>query len=212
LVEHAEAIIDEILKGNKGLYEELVREYQKKVFYTVYRMVNSQEDALDLTQETFLQAYKQLGQFNRQAGFYTWLYRIATNKTLDFLRKQKSIVAKQERLMFECETTQGLALGSNNPEEIYLKKEGAKTVQEAINSLPDKYRITLVLHHYDQCSYRQIAEILQLPEKTVATRIYRARLLLKEKLLKGGKELGMQRSSKTSTSVSSRGNDRNSTD
>ena len=72
LVEQDEvAIIDGILKGNKGLYEKLVKEYQKKVFYTVYRMVNTQEDALDLVQETFLQAYKQLAKFNRQASFYT---------------------------------------------------------------------------------------------------------------------------------------------
>jgi len=188
LVQSDEILIAEILKGNHAGYEHLVRKYQNKVYPVIYRMVHSQEDALDLTQETFLQAYRQLSQFRNQANFYTWLYRIATNKTLDFLRKEKSRTEKTDKLVNESKGSFSLNSEQSNPEQLYIQRERQELVQEVIKSLPEKYLITLILNHYQQLSYHEIADILQIPLKTVATRIYRARLLLKEKILKGGDE------------------------
>ena len=188
MVQSDEILIAEILKGNHAGYEHLVRKYQNKVYPVIYRMVHSQEDALDLTQETFLQAYRQLSQFKNQAKFYTWLYRIATNKTLDFLRKEKSRTEKTDKLVNESKGSFSLNSEQSNPEQLYIQRERQELVQEVIKSLPEKYLITLILNHYQQLSYHEIADILQIPLKTVATRIYRARLLLKEKILKGGDE------------------------
>lgn len=188
MIEKDELIVEGILHGNVAQYEILVKKYQNKVYQLIFRMTNSREDSLDLTQETFLQAYRSLPQFNRQSSFYTWLYKVASNKTLDFLRKKKRRSDGDERLLSQSLIEAAVSKNKESPEGLFIQKEQSSALKRVISSMPEKYRLVIILNHYNGLSYREIAEVLGLPEKTVATRIYRARLLLREKLMKGGEK------------------------
>ncbi|MBU7007256.1 RNA polymerase sigma factor [Phosphitispora fastidiosa] len=177
-----ELLIKKIIAGDSGSFEKLVSRYQKKIFAFVYRMVESREDAGDLTQEVFLQVFRSLNTFRGDAKLNTWLYRIASNKTLDFLRKNK----KTRLVAFDSEDYQGepslTCSPEANPEQIVLKEEKMRRLRRLIAGLPDRYRLALVLYHYQELTYQQIAETLDIPVKTVATRLYRAKLILRETL------------------------------
>ncbi len=179
-------ITDELLvyrarDGDLRAYEVLIQRYQDKVYNLAARMINNREDAHDLVQETFIQIYKSLRHFRGDCSFGTWLYRVATNKCLDFLRRKKP----EQVFHPASEKDELIADSRDGPEESLLKEEEAYVVRKALASLPRNYRIVLVLHHYQLLGYKEIAEILDLPVKTVATRLYRARRILREKLTGG---------------------------
>lgn len=183
-----EILVSRIRAGEQECFETLVSRYQGKIFAFIFRTVGSREEATDLTQEVFVQVYRSLGQFRGEAKFSTWIYRIAANKTLDFLRRNK----QTKHCVSVAAIEAGAALGQvseANPEDIYLREEKIRRLRRMIAGLPDKYRVVLHLFHYDDLSYQQIAEVLEIPVKTVATRLYRAKLLLKENL--GGETDGV---------------------
>ncbi len=180
-------ITDELLvyrarDGDLKAYEALIRRYQDKTFNLAARMINNREDARDLAQETFIQIYKSLPRFKGDCSFSTWLYRIASNKCLDFLRRRKPEALNHPY----CNQEELIVDSRAGPEEMLIRDEEAHMVREALAGLPRNYRIVLVLHHYQRLSYKEIAEVLNLPLKTVATRLYRARLILRDKLEGGG--------------------------
>lgn len=185
-------ITDELLvyrarDGDLKAYEILIQRYQDKVYNLAARMINNREDARDLAQETFIQIYKSLQHFRGDCSFCTWLYRVASNKCLDFLRRKRP-----EQVCHPAfEKDELIADSRAGPEEHLIKEEEAYMVRKALANLPRNYRMVLVLNHYQLLSYKEIAKILDLPVKTVATRLYRARLILKEKLT-GGESGEMQ--------------------
>jgi len=181
-------IVSRVRSGDIDSFETLVAAYQNKIFSFIYRMVMSVEDARDLTQEVFLQAFRSLETFRGNAKFSTWLYRIAANKTLDFLRKNKS-AGRLESIDVLGENVARAELPNNTPENIVLREEKIRKLRRLISGLPDKYRMTLVLFHYENLTYQQISDTLELPVKTVATRLYRAKLILRESL--GGENDGL---------------------
>lgn len=176
--------------GNLNTFETLVSRYQGKIFSFIYRMVNSNEDARDLTQEVFLQVYRSLGHFRGDSSFSNWVYRIASNKCLDFLRRNKKNKTVEFNDNLHQTPQQIIRINSNNPEQVYLNEEKIRRLRRIISGLPDRYRIAIVLFHYENMSYQQISDTLDIPAKTVATRLYRAKLLLKERL--GGETDEMQ--------------------
>ncbi len=185
-----EILVQKIKTGNPGSFEILVSRYQRKIFAFIYRMVVSEEDARDLTQEVFIQVFRALDRFRGDAKFSTWLYRIAANKSLDFLRRTKSgKIADHSGWAEAADLAKLPCAPEDNPEHIYLQQEKIRRVRRLIAGLPDRYRVVLVLFHYENLTYRQIADALDIPVKTVATRLYRAKLLLKENL--GGEPDGM---------------------
>ena len=188
LIDSDEILVVKAAAGDSKSLENLVSRYQKKIFSFIYRMVFSVEDARDLTQEVFVQVFLSLDKFRGEAKFSTWLYRIASNKSLDFLRRNQK---KETIAISEIDTIAliGPSLNSSNPEQVYLQEEKIRRLRRLIAGLPDKYRLTLVLFHYENLTYQQIAEALDLPVKTVATRLYRSKLILKEQL--GGELDGM---------------------
>ena len=183
-----EMLVHKILAGDINSFETLVAQHQKKIFSFIYQMVVSVEDARDLTQEVFLQVYRSLDKFRGDAKFSTWLYRIASNKTLDFLRRNKKTKPFDEDIYLNA-IPEEKRHADYNPENIYLQEEKIRRLRRLIAGLPDKYRMTLILFHYENLSYQQIAVTLDIPQKTVATRLYRAKLILKDKL--GGEIDGM---------------------
>jgi RNA polymerase sigma-70 factor (ECF subfamily) len=146
-------------------------------------MVENGEDARDLTQEVFIQLYQSLPRFRSESSFGTWAYRIAVNKCLDFLRRKKTRGKEVVLSLYEGDALPGNC--REGPEEAAIRQDESRRLKTAIKNLPQDYRIVLVLHHYQQLSYKEIAEILSIPVKTVATRLYRAKLILKEKLAGG---------------------------
>lgn len=170
-------------------FDILITRYQQKVYSFVYRMVYCQEDAMDITQDVFIQIFRSVEKFRGDAKFSTWLYRIAANKTMDFLRKNKKtsyieldkIGALQLHAVMPDTELQG-----DDPAALFLQEEKIRKLRRLIAGLPDKYRVVLTLFNYEELTYQQISESLEIPVKTVATRLYRAKLILKEKLREGG--------------------------
>lgn len=181
-MEKDELLVAMAQKGDLTAYEALVHRYQHKVFNLASKMVNNREDALDIAQEIFMQIYLALPGFRGESVFSTWVYRVASNKCLDYLRKkkvekEKNVTSFEENIMFGD--------SRDSPEELVIRREESRKVREALDSLPRHYRIVIILHHYQQLRYKEIAEVLNQPVKTVATRLYRAKLILKKKLIGG---------------------------
>jgi RNA polymerase sigma-70 factor (ECF subfamily) len=169
-------LVLKILNGEQEMFAVLVDKYKDGIFNLAYKYTFDYPQAQDLSQEIFIHCFLHLKNFNNRAKFSTWLYRLAINKCIDWLRKNK----RQPHLL-ELDELQNLG-GDLTPEEIYINKERALWLQKVINNLPDKYREVLLLFHSQGFSYSEIGEILDLPVKTVETRIYRGKKILKEQL------------------------------
>ena len=178
-------LIQKAKAGDAKAYEGLLKKYKNSVYNLVFRMVRDKHEAEDLTQEAFIKAFNSLVSFNEEYAFSTWLYKIATNNCIDFFRKRKlqtysldkPIQYKDSELQHEIRDPE------LNPEKTILAREKSKIIQQAIESLPEKYHTAIVLRHREEKSYEEIAEILNLPLGTVKARIFRAREML-NKLLK----------------------------
>lgn len=171
-------LVQESLQGNQEAFGELVRRYKNLVYSVVLRMVNQTEDANDLAQEVFLKIYRNLEKYSPSYQFSTWVIRIATNTVIDFRRKKRLDAVSMDEMVVEV-------AGGDNPEEVLGKKENKKRLEEAISSLPEMYRVPIVLYHLEDMSYQEIATVLQIPLSKVKNRIFRGRKLLKERLLQG---------------------------
>ncbi len=171
--------------GDARAYDQLMSLYHDAVFNIILRMVHNRQEAEDLTQETFIKAYHSIGSFNEDYAFSTWLFKIATNHCIDFFRKRKLVTFsmdepikyKDEEISFEYATK------DPDVEKSMVANEKSRIIRQAIEKLPDKYRMAIILRHHEEKSYEEIAEILDLPLGTVKARIFRAREMLK-KILK----------------------------
>lgn len=172
------------LAGDERAYTEILNRYQDQIYHFIYRMVKNAAQAQDLTQETFIKAFRALATFNSDYAFSTWLYKIAANNCIDFFRKKKlktfsldvPIQAKDGELQRD------FADHDQNPEHELISRERAGQIQVAIDSLPEKYKQAILLRHSKDKSYEEIADELQIPLGTVKVRIFRAREMLKSKL------------------------------
>ena len=178
-------IIREILDGNPNAYRSLVERYQGRIYNVIFGMVRDREEAEELTQEAFVKAYRNLSNFRQEARFYTWLCRIAINLSIDFIRKRK------RRPTFSFDESIGIKDGSGeiadshnlgNPHEELQNKEIRKRIIETVEKLPEEQKRVLVLREIDGLSYREISEILGIPEGTVMSRLYYARKKLQAEL------------------------------
>lgn len=180
-------IIRSVLRGNVNDFEKLVAAYEKNVYNIALRMVGDPEDAADMTQETFIKAYRALSSFRGDSKFSSWLYRIASNVCLDFLRSRSrhpqvslSTVDEDDRATFELPDMR------QNPEEQLMKKLGMEAVRRGLEQLPEQQRQILVLRELGGLSYAELAQTLGLEEGTVKSRIFRARKRLCALLLCDG--------------------------
>ena len=172
-------------KGDSTAFEQLVLAHQNQIYRLCFRMVGNAEDAADMVQEAFLKAWRNLDRFQGDAAFSTWLYRLASNCCLDFLRSQKrrptvSMTSEDEE---GEEQTVEVADNSATPEETLLQKEEQREIAQAMASLDEEQRQILTLRVVNDLSYTEIAELLTIKEGTVKSRIARARENLRKKLL-----------------------------
>ncbi|MTI81906.1 MAG: sigma-70 family RNA polymerase sigma factor [Firmicutes bacterium] len=179
-----ELLVKKAQQGNLVAYGELVERYQHHVYSLGYKLLKSPHEAQDAAQEIFIRTHKALPTFKGQSKFSTWLYRIATNHCLDTLRRNQR--EQNKNVDWNNNNNQiSTSDAGSQPEEALLNKEKQQAVKRSLDALPDKYRLPLILHHYQELSYRQTAEVLEIGEAAVATRIHRAKQMLKEKLSGG---------------------------
>ncbi len=176
--------IKQVKKGDQNAFAEIVDLYKDKIYQLCYRMLGNAHEAEDIAQEAFIRAYVNIHTYDMNKKFSTWLYRIATNLSIDRIRKKKP----DYYLDAEVSGTDGLTMYSQIaaeaalPEEELETMELQQTIQAEILKLPDKYRTVIVLKYIDELSLIEISEILDIPIGTVKTRIHRGREALRKQL------------------------------
>jgi len=185
-------IIRLILQGDKEKYRLLMEKHQPLVFRTCLGFVHNKDDADDLTQDVFIQAYQSLSAFKAESAFSTWLYRIAVNASLNRIRhsKKKSVLQYFKNISVGEKDPEDIFLyeASENPEEILIRKEHSGWLSNALDSLPESQRTAIVLSKYDDLPQKEIAEIMNISEGAVEALIQRAKKNLRKKLSSGGKK------------------------
>lgn len=177
-------LIKDALAGDDTAYTRLMKKYHDAIFSFVFRMVHDREQVEDLTQEAFIKAFASLKNFNEEFAFSTWLYKIATNNSIDFIRKRKLQMYSIDKPIESKDSDYTFEL----PDESYeadkelISDQRTVLLKKAIDQLPEKYRRVIMLRHSDERSYEEIAEMLKLPIGTVKAHIFRARELLYKQL------------------------------
>jgi RNA polymerase sigma-70 factor (ECF subfamily) len=172
-------LIDETLRGRSAAFGQLVEKYQDRLYNTIVHVVGSAEDALDVVQDAFVQAFLKLETFQRSSAFYTWLYRIAFNTAASQRRRKRPTLSVEQT---QETSGQEPVDGQSGPGERLEQLERSRQVQQAIAGLSEEHRAVVVLREIDGCCYETIAEILDLPLGTVRSRLHRARLQLRDQL------------------------------
>ena len=177
-------LIERALAGDDQAFAELLKRYRQPLYHMIFKMVHNKEEAEDLVQEAFIKAFKALGSFNEEYAFSTWLYKIAVNNCIDYLRKKRLQTFSYDKPMEmkDGALRREYADYEPTPDNRLLSAEKSRIINRAIDELPPKYRTVIVLRHREEYSYEDIAEKLNLPLGTVKARIFRAREMLKRKL------------------------------
>ncbi|MCO5053956.1 MAG: sigma-70 family RNA polymerase sigma factor [Verrucomicrobiae bacterium] len=171
-------LIGRAQKGDLAAYDELVRRYQERIYATLYHMTSNHEDANDLTQEAFIKAYQVLQSFKGGSSFYTWVYRIAVNKTINFLKQRKNRYAMSlNDLDFNAEKDPDLValISDKTPRRDIALGELHKKLNEAMQKLSEQHRLVVTLHDVQGLAHEEIAEIMQCNVGTVRSRLFYAR-------------------------------------
>ncbi len=180
-----DGFVERALKGDESAYKDLMEKYDRPIYFHIRKMIKEKELVEDLVQEVFMKAFKNLTTYSNEYAFSTWLYRIATNHTIDYLRKKKL----QTLSINDPYKTKDGEVEIQLPDETYatdkkvIKKERKQIVQDAIANLPEKYRAVIELRHMEEFTYDEIADELDLPLGTVKAHIFRARELLYKALI-----------------------------
>jgi RNA polymerase sigma-70 factor (ECF subfamily) len=171
-----EELVQRCRNGDREALESLVLKYQKPVYNAAFRVLGNAEDAADATQSAFLKAFEHLDSFNPRFKFFSWIYRIVVNESINQLHRNR----KQQSLG-DAEIASHAV-----PEDAVEAGDLSQEIQLGLMGLGEDYRTVVVLRHFADCSYRQISEILQIPEKTVKSRLFTARRAMKDRLLARG--------------------------
>lgn len=198
-------LINACQSGNVAAFEVLVRKYQDRIIRVLYLLLGNADDAQDVAQETFIRAFRCINAFKGTASFATWLHRIAINSARNWIRdckREKEILTSADDIWHSV---------SDKPEDSLLAKERTLEIRSALAQLPTHYREAIILRHFDELSYEEIAEVQQVPIGTVRSRLAKARMLLQTYLghghrlseKKGMADNGLQEG-KTTRSIRSR--------
>ncbi len=179
-------LIGAALSGDQTAYRAIEKKYHDQVFNLLYRMIHKKDEVEDLTQEAFIKAFASLANFNEEFAFSTWLFKIASNNCIDFLRKRKlqtfsidkPIDSKDGDMTFEIPDS------TYEPDRDLIAVQRSKFLERAIKSLPSKYRTVIIMRHSEEKDYQEIADTLHLPIGTVKAHIFRAREMLYKSLRK----------------------------
>ena len=175
------AIVQRVQNGEVSAFNQLVQKYRQPLFSTIYNMTGNREDATDIAQEVFIKAFQSIKRFRGQASFYTWLYRIAVNSSITFIKRAK----KQRFINYETidETLVSTEIleyftAKTKTEKGALLKELQEKLNEALQKLSPKHRIVVILHEVEGMSHKEIADITKTSEGTVRSRLHYAKKML----------------------------------
>ncbi|MCB0491224.1 MAG: sigma-70 family RNA polymerase sigma factor [Cyclobacteriaceae bacterium] len=183
-------LIDMAVDGDEQAYAKLLARYKRPVYHMILKMVRNVDDSEDLTIESFAKAFKSLHRFKKDFTFSTWLFRIATNNTIDFIRKKRLNTLSISNT-YTDDDGQSVSIevedGSLNPQEVAIKAQKEELIQVFVTMLPAKYQKLVRLRYYNELSYEEIAQELEAPLGTVKAQLHRARELMYD-LIKNKKE------------------------
>ncbi|MFC1554559.1 sigma-70 family RNA polymerase sigma factor, partial [candidate division KSB1 bacterium] len=176
--------VSKALDGDQEAYTLLLKKYRGAIYSLIFKMVQSRGEAEDLVQETFIKAFSALASFNDEYAFSTWLFKIASNNCIDHLRKKRLKTLSLDKPTESKDGTMPKDLPDSiiNPEMQLIENEKQSMIDLAIQDLPKKYRIAIIMRHKEEKSYEEISEALEIPLGTVKARIFRAREKLKKYL------------------------------
>jgi RNA polymerase sigma-70 factor, ECF subfamily len=179
-------LIAKAIRGREDGFEELVRRYQRPITAYVYRMLGDYESSLDVTQEVFIKVYNSLDKYSSDYKFSTWLYRIAHNAAIDYMRRNsanlQSLETENEEGAYQLQLESPLL----TPEQERERSEWRSEIEAVVKCLPAVYRELILLRHSQDLSYDEIAEVTNLPLGTVKNRLFRAREMMREIFIERG--------------------------
>ena len=181
-------LVDRCRRNDAAAFDEVVGRYKNKLYNYIYRMVGNSDDAEDLTQEVFVRMYTSLDSFRRQSSLHTWLFRIAGNLCIDHFRRGKrgrgAAYSLDEPVGDDGETGGGHEVpdAKYEPHRLLEQQELGEQIQQALGQLPEKLRAVLILHDIENLPYEEIAQIVGCPLGTVKSRLFHARLQLRQRL------------------------------
>lgn len=169
-------LVQSSLRGDRTAFDELVDRYQRTLYNAAYRITGSVDDAMDATQSAFVDAYEKLHTFDPTRRFFSWIYRITCNRALKLVEKRRPLAA----IDADAQSTDA------NPSALYDATESGEFLERALRDLGADHRMVIVLKHILGLSYREISELVGVPEKTVKSRLFTARQRLRSVLLAKG--------------------------
>ena len=173
-------LVQKALKGDEKAFARLLSRYKDTIYFMLLKMLNNRSDAEDLTLEAFGKAFKNLHQYSPTYAFSTWLFKIASNNCIDFLRKKKGITISLENDNDQIESNEATKIKSKdlNPEEKLIRKQKAILLHKVVRRLKPHYQTLVELRYFNELSYEEIAKELDLPLGTVKAQLFRARQML----------------------------------
>ncbi len=180
-----DALVERAQQGDQVAYSELVRRHQRKIYALTYHMTSNKEDAEDLVQDVFVKAYASLGSFKRDAGFYTWVYRIAVNRTINFLKQRGRRAAQSLDDLdegIERDPAYVELVARESPVREASLGELQKKLNDALQTLSEKHRTVVVMHDIQGVPHDEIARLLKVSAGTVRSRLFYARQMLQNEL------------------------------
>lgn len=180
---HDLVLVDKAVKGDQKAYAELLERYRDAIYFMLLKMVNNKSDAEDLTIEAFGKAFKNIHQYTPNYAFSTWLFKIATNNCIDFIRKRKANLISIDQPNEDAEgvpstPATNLQSGNLDPEETLIKEQNILLIKSVVSKLKPRYRKLVELRYFKEYSYEEISDELSLPLGTVKAQLFRARELL----------------------------------
>ncbi len=166
------ALVRDSLRGDRKAFEALVGRYEKTVYQAAFRILNDPDDAADVTQTVFLNVFEHLDAYKPRYRFFSWIYRITVNTALNFQRQRK-----------QGDDADGICSDARGPDENLVDMEQGEIVQGALMRIALEYRVVVVLNYFLDFSYAEIADVLDLPEKKVKSRLFTARRMLRDILV-----------------------------
>jgi len=177
--QHDFLLVQKARSGDQKAYAELLGRYRDAIYFMLLKMVNNPSDAEDLTIEAFGKAFKNIGQYTPNFAFSTWLFKIATNNCIDFIRKKRAATISLDQSNDDPETTTvTIQSDTLDPEAHMINSQKVKLLREVVNKLKPRYRTLVELRYFKEYSYEEISQELELPIGTVKAQLFRARELL----------------------------------